>query len=462
MGTPLSALKKNAKAITNNTDRSASIPTWSELFGSPDVKEADAGRSMIAPAAYLADLLQLLEDRFDSSDFHSRRPDIAAKLKLNGEQSFSLKRQLDIVNGLLGDRIQSQQGAPAEKVLAAAQHPFSLPFEFQEERIRQLLLLLRTPHRDLQTSFAQHVDVDVLARERLGLSPARAATVLRDLSRDGANLAVAYGLGPGETLANLADLERFRRATELDGPSLRQLLFGNLSQSAGANGGVPEYEAAAGQLFINHQSNGSVKLDGDEQRLIWSGPASATIPAAWFDRVHRLLCLSRWSGVDLPSLDLVLRQLCSNTLDANALRRLALLVDLRERTQASIDVLCSLLSEIDGSAALGAGDDPEQPASLFDRVFNGDPARLSKRYLRSGSGYLPQTFVDWHELTATGDVLSDLGDNRELRTRIPTALGISALDLTGVITRFRDRASSRGRVSPVSYTHLTLPTICSV
>lgn len=445
MGTPQSALNKTAKAITAGMAGPLSIPNWSELFGSPELREADAGRSVTSPAAYLADLLQLLEDRFDPSDFYARRADVPTQIKLNGDQSFTLVRQLDIVNALLGARIQAQQGSPAEEVLAAAQHPFLLPFELQQERIRQLLLLLRTSYRELQSAFARQVDVDVLARERLGLSPARAATVIEDLSGDAAMLAAAYGLAQGETLADLADLERFRRATDLDAPSLRQLLFCNLSQNAGADGGVSEFESAAGQLFLNHDLQGYVELDNDEQALKWSGGETEGIPNAWLDRVHRLLCLSRWSGIDVPSLDLVLRQLCYNSLDTNALRRLALIVDLRERTQAPLDVLCALLLEVDGSAALGTGDDPEQAAGLFDRVFNGDPALLSKRYLRSGSGYLPPLYTGWRELTATGDVLTDIGDNREVRTRIQTALQISAKDLAAVITQFRDRATSRGR-----------------
>ena len=424
----------------------SSIPTWSELFGSPDTKQADAGRSITAPAAYLADLLQLLEDRFNSSDFRDRRPDIPKKIKLDGEQSFTLTRQLDIANALLSERIERPpQNAPADTILAEARDPFSLPFEYQRERIRQLLLLLRTSHRDLQSSFAPHVDADVLARERLGLSPARAAAVTQDLSKDAANLRKAYGLAPDESMSSLADIERFRRATQLEATSLQQLLFSQLSQTTG-DGGVTERDAAAGQLFINHDLGGFVKLQPDEQRLMWSA-GSDGIPDAWFDRVHRLLCLSRWTGIDLPSLDLALRQICANTLDLNALQRLAVLVDLRERTQAPSDVLCALFAELDGAAALGAGDDPLQPASLFDRVFNGDRARLTKRYLRSGSGHLPQTYADWHELAATGDVLTDAGDNKELRARIQTALGISSADLAAVVTRFRDRATSRGRVS---------------
>jgi hypothetical protein len=426
-------------------DSAVSVPTWSNLFGSPDTKEADIGRSVTAPAAYLADLLQLLEDRFDPSDFRSRRPDITAQLPLNGEQSFSLVRQLDIANWVLGNRIAALVNTPADDVLAGAQHPFSLPFEYQHERIRRLLLLLRTPYRDLYTRFAQHVDVDILARERLGLSPARADTVVKDFSGNVPGLHTAYGLAPDETLARLAALERFRRATQLDGPGLRELLFSQLSQHSISGDSVTEREAA-GQLFINHGLGGFVTLDSGEQQLIWRGESNE-IPDAWFDRVHRLLCLSRWTGIDLPSLDLVLRQLCQNTLDLHALRCLAVLVDLRERTGATIAVLCSLFGELDGSAALGAGEDPTQPASLFDRVFNGEAARLAKRYVPSGSPYLPQAYVGWQALVATGDLLSDVGVNKELRVRIQTALGISARDLSAVVTRFRERATTRGRVS---------------
>ena len=91
---------------------SATIPTWAELFGSLDTRAADAGRSLNSPAAYLADLLQLLEDRFDPTDFNTRRPDIASTILLNGDQSFTLERQLDIVNNLLAQRIANPRSLP--------------------------------------------------------------------------------------------------------------------------------------------------------------------------------------------------------------------------------------------------------------------------------------------------------------------------------------------------------------
>jgi hypothetical protein len=407
------------------------------------MKEADSGRSLTSPAAYLADLLQLLEDRFTGSDFAERRSDIARALLLNGEQSFSLVRQLDIVNRILADRISALTKAPADEVLASAVHPFALPFELEHTRIRQLLLLLRTPYRDLYSAFAKQPDVAVLARERLGLSPARAAALVLDLSADPAALAAAYGLDAGETLESLLPLERLRRATQLDGPSLRALLFSQLSPQPTASGGSER--DAAGQLFLNRGLGGFVSLDAAEQRLIWNGEGA--IPAAWFDRAHRLLCLARWTGLELSSLDLVLRQLCDSTLDAQALRRLAVLVDLRERTGAEIPLLCALFSELDGSATLGAGDDPKQAASLFDQVFNAEAARLAKTYIPSGSDYVPSAYQNLPALVADADLLVDVRNNRELRTRIQTCLGISGRDLVSLITRFRERATARGRVS---------------
>lgn len=428
---------------------SAIIPTWAELFGALDFSEADPGRSVYSPAAYLADLLQVLEEQLDSTkDFNSRRPDISQDLILNGEQAFTLVPQLDIVNRVLAARI----GADADRVLATARSPLSLPFEKEHERVRQALALLRTTPRDLYAHFARAIDVDVVARERLGLSPARVQAVLEDLSKDPTRLREAYGLKPGADLHSLLSLDAFRRATQVDGPTLRTLLFGRLSQFALDGAGKPEREAA-GQLFIHHGLAGYVKLDDAEHNLLWS-VAGQPIPDAWFDRVQRLLRLSRWTGVDLLSLDLVLRQLCNNTLDAGALRYLAVVVDLQKRTGADIDVLCGLIGDLDRAAALGASDDPQVPASLFDRVFNGAAARLAKRYVPSGSAYLPGPYLPprpgqpgWDKLEAVGDLLSDDGRNKELRGRIQRALGLSAGDLTAVIKRFRDLAQARRRTS---------------
>src|SRR5262249_31917032 len=149
------------------------------------------------------------------------------------------------------DRISALNARQAsDDVLAGGQRPFALPFEYQQERIRQLLLLLKTLYRDMYTSFAPQVDVDRYAADRLGLSPERGAMVIDDHSRDLAALRNVYGLAPDEDFNKLAQLERFRRATGLDGPTLRQLLFGQLSQLPGGDGKTER--ASAGLLFINN------------------------------------------------------------------------------------------------------------------------------------------------------------------------------------------------------------------
>jgi hypothetical protein len=445
--------KKSRELKKMNGD--VNVPNWSELFGSLDNRDADSGRSVTSPAAYLADLLQLLTDHFDASDFRRRRPDILQGIPLNGEQAFTLTRQLDIVNPVLGERITARSrshdqvnataaGKSVDDILVNASFPIGLPFEFQHERIRQVLKLLRVSHRELHAGFTPSNDIDIVARERLGLSPARAEVILRNLAADTAGLRAAYGLGDTETFPDLPTVEWLRRATSLDRPGIRQLLFSRLSQTAIGRGGIAEQAGACRLLFINYKLPGFVTLNDTESALDWSAEPKQ-IPPAWFDRVYRLLCLSRWTGIDVASLDLVLRLLCDNTIDVNALHRLAVLVDLRDRTGQDIELLTCLFAELDADAALGAGDDPARPASLFDRVFNGAPAKLAQRFLPSGAAYQPQTYSGWQTLTSTGDLLSDDGENKALRARIQTSLGLSARDLSAVVTRFRDRAAKRQR-----------------
>ena len=106
-------------------------PTLRELFGDLDFREADLGRSVYSPAAYLADLLQMLEDELPVKDFKrfaSRRPDIAGEqgIILDGEQSFTNIPHLEIVNRVMAAQVKHNSGGmAAEAVLASAQHPLA-------------------------------------------------------------------------------------------------------------------------------------------------------------------------------------------------------------------------------------------------------------------------------------------------------------------------------------------------
>jgi len=58
------------------------LPSYVKLFGEIDFREGDAARSVYSPAAYLTDLLQLIDDEMqrpsatDPLGLDQRRPDI--------------------------------------------------------------------------------------------------------------------------------------------------------------------------------------------------------------------------------------------------------------------------------------------------------------------------------------------------------------------------------------------------
>src|SRR5262249_51250878 len=147
-------------------------------------------------------------------------------------------------------------------------------------------------------------------------------------------------------------------------PALRNLLFGRLGSGALDDNKHPEREAAS-SLFVNQftgsAAGGYVTLNAIESALIFTPPDKQipSVPEDWFDRVQRLVRLARWTGIDILDLDLILRRVCGNKLDHSALRRLAILVDLRDRTGTALDILCGLFDEISGESALGAGDQPD-------------------------------------------------------------------------------------------------------
>ncbi|HWO58844.1 MAG TPA: hypothetical protein VNO31_02220, partial [Umezawaea sp.] len=56
--------------------RDQTSPDYEELFGELDVRTGDDARSVYSPAAYLVDLLALLEGNFDRHSLLERRPDL--------------------------------------------------------------------------------------------------------------------------------------------------------------------------------------------------------------------------------------------------------------------------------------------------------------------------------------------------------------------------------------------------
>ncbi|XOF34642.1 MAG: hemopexin repeat-containing protein [Candidatus Electrothrix sp. YB6] len=151
------------------------FPTYASLFGNIDFKKGDEARSVYSPAAYLTDLLQVLDDEFVTSDelthpidFHDRRKDIK-KIDLDEENTNTLIPYLDVVNEVLEGRVSSDTDT-VYSTLLEAEYPFNMPFSLNNEKIKNHLEHLGISASELRRLFATNTDYTTVAREYLGLS----------------------------------------------------------------------------------------------------------------------------------------------------------------------------------------------------------------------------------------------------------------------------------------------------
>ena len=415
------------------------LPSYEELFGALDFKKGDAARTVYSPAAYLADLLQLIDDVFENADLHARRPDIDG-VPLDGEHTFTPLPYLDIVNELL-ERAAADGDRDAWAVLRDALYPFNQPFDLDTARLHNHLHFHNVAPETLHRLFRRGEDPDRIARDVLQLSEEAVRMVVREATVDEDYLRRYFHLEPGDIALRAVPVAVFLRATGLSGAGLRELLSGNLSGTAVNGQGRVETERAA-ELFINAGLGGYARLDEREEHIVWSD-ARMNIPGPWFDRVNRLVRLSGFAGIAVTDLDRVLRLCCGNRLDGNALQVLAVLRRLRERFELDLDVLCALLGPID---AMGIGNDGD-PADLFNRIFNARFATVSGRVLspHPGNGaaaWMPRAWADLPVLRVEGDLLAI--ESKDLRRRIAQALGIAEKQLIAIVERYRAHTPTSG------------------
>lgn len=174
----------------------SNIPNYADLFGNIDFKEGDEYRSVYSPAAYLADLLQMLDDEFDptSIDFDLRRSDIKT-IDLDAENTTTLIPYLDIVNEVLEGRIDSSSDAVYETLENAA-YPFNMPFSLNNEKIKNHLHHLGISAHELRRLFATTAttaDYTTGAREYLGLSTVEWDAVIETGDTSDYSIINAYG-----------------------------------------------------------------------------------------------------------------------------------------------------------------------------------------------------------------------------------------------------------------------------
>ena len=146
-----------------------SLPSYEHLFGEPSRNTGDEARWVYSPAAYLADLLQLLDDRFERASLMESRQQVK-DIPLDAANTLTEIPYLDIVNEVLTGQLTAELGKDAYRAMTGLATPFAMPFSLDDVRRRTYLQLVGVAPERLYRRFATDADPDVVAREYLGLS----------------------------------------------------------------------------------------------------------------------------------------------------------------------------------------------------------------------------------------------------------------------------------------------------
>lgn len=396
------------------------LPSYEELFGDLDFKKGDDARSVYSPAAYLADLLQLLDDEFqaEQNPVFQRREDIKSII-LNSENTFSLTPYLSIVNEILESKIQGD----TYEVLKAAQYPFKLPFNLENEKVKQVLTHLDIRPSQLYKLFANRDSLkqETIAREHLGLSHEEMEVILKPSSSN----ALKARYGHSGTFKALQKVETYLEATGLKGPELRELIYQNLSEE--------EKEAKmAAKFFVNQGFNGYAVLDSKEESITLQN--GSDIPQAWMDRAQRFIRLAKKIKMSFRDLDVILRTCCDNVLDVEAIKKIAVITHFHQTHELSIARVCALFGNLN---TLGYGYE-EKPADLFNYIFN-VAYTPADRYYIAVTPLLPKQYSDkgYKELSFSGKLLDE--HNKPFRKRLSRALHLTDKNLTYIVEYFEEK-----------------------
>lgn len=222
------------------------LPSYQDFFGSLDYCSCDECKSIFGAAAYLVDLLRIIEKGItqpntgilDGLHFFDRRPDIK-KIELTCENTNNLIPYLQIVNNLLAETLKnyltqnnSLMNNDVYLTLANTYYPFNLPFHLPLQQIETVLDNKNILLSDVEAVFSKDSAMSAnQARKVLGLS----IETLENLKSHDANslpAIVSKNYGVTVTSGNLAGLDQvptFLAQTGLALTDLEQLLTENLN-----------------------------------------------------------------------------------------------------------------------------------------------------------------------------------------------------------------------------------------
>ena len=222
------------------------LDSYQDFFGSLDYCDCDECKSIFGPAAYLVDLLRIIDQGITKpnsniqSGLHlfDRRPDIE-KIELTCENTNGLVPYLQIVNNLMANTLENalQQsgklvGGDVYLTLANSYYPFNLPFNLPLQQIETVLDNKNVALSNIAAVLSNGPAMsDDLARKILDLSLETLNNLKKPAAADLYNVLTAnYGLTVAQGALNgLDQVNVYLKQSSLSLADLNDVLTENLS-----------------------------------------------------------------------------------------------------------------------------------------------------------------------------------------------------------------------------------------
>jgi hypothetical protein len=222
------------------------LDSYQDFFGSLDYCDCDECKSIFGPAAYLVDLLRIIDQGITKPNpgiqaglhLFDRRPDIE-KIELTCENTNNLVPYLQIVNNLMANTLEnallqsnSLMGDDVYLTLANSYYPFNLPFNLPLEQIETVLDNKNVALSNIAAVLQKGTTMsDDLARKILELSVETLNNLVAPVPADLAAVVSAnYGLTvTAGDLNGLNTVDVFLKQSSLSLTDLKEVLNENLS-----------------------------------------------------------------------------------------------------------------------------------------------------------------------------------------------------------------------------------------
>lgn len=222
------------------TEPFENLSSYQQLFGSLNYCECPECKSILGPAAYLTDLLRLIDKAITKSNpgippglsFNDRRPDIA-NIKLTCANTNNLVPYLQIVNEILEATLENSLALDDLFFnLVTRLYPFNLPFNLPLAQIRTYLEQNDTSLSEIFKVMQKEPGLSVAAaREYLDISIEELQNYKQPAAADLESvLSANYGVTiTSSSLAGLNEADVFLSVVGIPLEDLRALLYENLN-----------------------------------------------------------------------------------------------------------------------------------------------------------------------------------------------------------------------------------------